>query len=109
LPFANILPVSYFRLDLRQPNIDTPFFPPVFCILSFFSYFSRPFTLPAAAGNGFELALFSPRPKPENITYYLIIKELMPIPLNLKLALFCQIILFSVFCVLPLKYWLCFA
>jgi hypothetical protein len=63
LPFANILPASYFRLDLRQPNIDTPFFPPVFCILCFFSSFSHPFTLPVVAGIGFELALFFTPPQ----------------------------------------------
>jgi hypothetical protein len=49
---------------------------------------------------GFELALFCPRPKPLIFSYYLIIKELTPILLNLKLALFFQIILFSVFRVL---------
>jgi hypothetical protein len=56
-----------------------------------------PAVLPAAAGIGFELALFSPRPKPLIFSYYLVIKELTPNCLYLKLALFCQIILFSVF------------
>jgi hypothetical protein len=38
---------------------------------------------------GFELALFLPCPKPPNFAYYLVIKELTPFLLILKLGLFC--------------------
>jgi hypothetical protein len=60
----------------------------VSCILVFPFSFSHLFTLPAAAGIGFELALFFPRPRPDKSAYYLIIKELKPSLHILKLALF---------------------
>jgi hypothetical protein len=57
----------------------------------FLSHLSHLFTLPASAGIGFELALFFLRPDRAKFAYYLIIKELKPNCLYLKLALFCQI------------------
>jgi hypothetical protein len=47
--------------------------------------------LPAAAGIGFELALFFRCHKLLKFSYYLIIKELTPTSAFLKLALFFQI------------------